>query len=137
MRALISLFAIAASLSLCAEVVHAQAQPQWRTLPNAPVTAGKFEDAFFVTPFVGWVVGASKIYKTTNGGSTWQEQQDTSLGYRSVGFADSLRGWVGTLSGDSTKILFSTTDGGVTWTRQGVGNFVPYGIFFTDANTEP
>ena len=31
--------------------------------------------------------------------------------------------------------IISTTDGGVTWTRQGVGDFVPYGIFFTDANT--
>ena len=90
------------------------AQPRWRTLPNAPVVSGsRFDDVSFVNPSIGWIVG-EEIYRTTDGGSSWQFQHELPTGFRSVGFADSLVGWVGALSSDTTKILYSTTDGGQT-----------------------
>ncbi len=103
-------------LILVVNTSAAQNQPRWRTLVNSPtvVSAGRHDDVFFINPNVGWVVnGDRRIFKTTNGGATWQ-LKFTAGGYlRSVGFADSLNGWAGSL--DSNTVLYATTDGGNTW----------------------
>ena len=99
---------------------------QWSGLPNAPVPSSRINDVFFVNPRIGWVVsGAGLIYRTTNGGTSWVQQlnKTSSTHFRSVGFIDSLRGWVGCLGiGDvthpevtDTTILYHTTNGGITW----------------------
>jgi photosystem II stability/assembly factor-like uncharacterized protein/N-acetylneuraminic acid mutarotase len=88
--------------------------PRWRTLPNSPPAGNRHDDVFFINPLIGWVVnGGGNIWKTTNGGGTWTHQFTTTAYLRSVGFADSLTGWVGTL--DSNRVLYQTTDGGTTW----------------------
>ena len=87
-------------------------QSSWKALPNAPPRAGRHEDVFFVNPLVGWVVNLSgEIHKTTDGGESWKTQV-IGAPLRSVGFADALRGWVGTLNGD---LIYQTQDGGATW----------------------
>jgi photosystem II stability/assembly factor-like uncharacterized protein len=90
------------------------AQPRWRTLANSPSSGSRHDDVFFINHNIGWVVnGARQVFKTTNGGASWQ-LKFTAAGYlRSVGFADSLLGWAGSL--DSTTVLYRTTDGGDTW----------------------
>ncbi|MGB2870078.1 MAG: T9SS type A sorting domain-containing protein [Bacteroidota bacterium] len=104
-----------------------QVSGQWSPLPNAPTPSSRINDGFFISPSVGWVVsGAGLIYKTTNGGTSWTQQlnKTNSTHFRSVGFLDSLRGWVGCLGiGDvthpevtDTTILYRTTNGGTTWT---------------------
>jgi len=86
----------------------------WSPLPNAPAT-GSHEDVFFATPDVGWVVnGVGHINRTTDGGQSWQLQVDQPSYLRSVGFADTLTGWAGSL--DGVPLLYATTDGGATWT---------------------
>ncbi len=107
---------------------YSQTVPRWRTLPNSPTSAGKHEDIFFINANVGWL-GASlrQLYKTTNGGGTWQLKYTHPAGIRSIGFADSVCGWMGSL--DSSNSLYSTTDGGNSWVR--VDNFTglrPAGI---------
>ena len=101
---------------------------QWHALPNAPVASniiGRHEDVYFVNPENGWVVNLfGEIYKTTNGGNSWQLQySDTANWCRSVGFADSLRGWTGLLVPNDLNgaVMYQTYDGGENWSP--VNNF--------------
>ncbi|MFQ5650908.1 MAG: YCF48-related protein [bacterium] len=98
-----------APLSLCL------AQGSWKVLEDAPVASGRFDDVYFVTPDLGWIVSVQgTVYRTDDGGETWERQFfSPGAGFRSVGFADSLRGWIGALSGPD--FLWQTTDGGTTW----------------------
>lgn len=97
--------------SICAQ------SPTWRLLSGSPSGGGaaRHDDVFFVNPLTGWVVnGTGKVYKTTDGGASWQMVLNIpGVYWRSIGFADSLKGWVGSL--DSVDVLYSTTDGGATW----------------------
>ena len=97
--------------------------PLWRTLPG-PEGGPRMDDVFFINSSIGWgLLGicsgwgctSGDIWKTTDGGQTWALQYST-WGYpRSVGFVDSLTGWVGTLGPDSNHVLYQTTNGGTTW----------------------
>jgi len=105
-------------LFLLAQSYWCLAQGFWKALPNAPVTqrVARHEDVFFVDPSVGWVVNLiGQIFKTTNGGESWVKQfDDGQARFRSVGFANSLRGWAGTLD---SALLYQTTDGGSAWSK--------------------
>src|SRR6185437_12748177 len=75
-----------------------------------------------------------RIFKTTDGGNTWQLLKDSSATfYRSIGFADSLTGWVGNLGYFSavsrdTNVLYQTSDGGITWMPAKIPYPHPVGI---------
>jgi len=82
------------------------------TLPTQRILNG----IDFVSPNLGWVVGENgEIYKSTDGGITWDSLHNDTLGtadlYK-VDFVDSLNGWI--ISGHERKI-FRTRDGGNTW----------------------
>ena len=54
----------------------------WETLPNAPFVS-RFNDVFFATPEIGWIVnGDGEIYRTTDGGAGWQLQRLLRLAVR-------------------------------------------------------
>ena len=92
----------------------------------------------FINKDTGWVAGVDcitlfsqgycTIYKTIDGGKTWELQYHTNnntYGFTFLRFTDALNGWaLGTSSGgtltDSTSdiVLFHTIDGGKTWTRE-------------------
>jgi photosystem II stability/assembly factor-like uncharacterized protein len=101
---------------------------EWAVLPNAPVANARHEDVFFVDPELGWVVnGAGQIWRTTDGGDSWELQLDSISFFRSVGFANPLKGWVGSLLGGA--LLRVTTDGGGIWTPvQNIPSPQPPGI---------
>jgi photosystem II stability/assembly factor-like uncharacterized protein len=111
---------------LVSGVTFSQNDLKWRLIPNAPYTSlVRLEDVSFINANSGWVIRSytinnhdtNYINKTTNGGISWAAITDTSFrGLRSVGFADSLNGWLGTLAWPGT-VMFRTTDGGWNWSK--------------------
>src|SRR5690242_9293516 len=89
---------------------------QWRRT-NVPVRSTRTDDIYFLDADRGWAVNSNgQILRTVNGGNQWEIQRQVRGVYlRCVGFANALRGWVGTLEPDPR--LFETRDGGVTWTE--------------------
>jgi photosystem II stability/assembly factor-like uncharacterized protein len=82
-------------------------------------------DIYFLDEKTGWMVGEfGKIYHSTDGGTTWKEQQNALLGQAGIDDALNLPTWFGvrfanalegTVVGLEGKIA-KTTDGGQTWT---------------------
>ena len=109
----------------------------WVRLDDGPRRFGlRHDDVFFVHPDTGWVVNTgSEVFRTNDGGVSWEEQVRGSLpgigmrAFRSVGFANSSKGWIGSLTFGS--VLFETLDGGETWadiTGRINGEIEPAGI---------
>jgi len=130
--------------------VFCRAQYTWHALPAAPIS-WRFDDFYFLNPQIGWAINPNydniapnqpgRIFKTTDGGSTWLELVDSSnTFYRSVGFADSLIGWVGNLADttyypsiggrttNDTVPLYQTSNGGITWAPANLPHPHPAGI---------
>ncbi len=83
----------------------------------------RLKDNLYGTAFVdqntGWVVGAfGSIFRTSDGGATWQPQvSQTTQQIYDVDFVDTRHGWVVGASG----LILHTADGGETWTAQSSG----------------
>ena len=82
---------------------------------------------------IGGPVTVGKVWETRNGGATWVLNHDSSVTYyRSVGFADSLTGWIGNLADSSISPdsipLYVTHDGGKTLNPVPLPNPQPKGI---------
>lgn len=126
----IALILAIASLSLV-EQTAAQAGT-WVRLEDGPRRFnGRFDDVFFITPKLGWIVStAGDVYKTTDGGETWTHPIDGDIGrgLRSVGFVTNMRGYIGSLV--FGKVLWETLDGGETWTdiTDRISGPIPEGI---------
>lgn len=87
------------------------------------VTTSITEDlksVYFLNSTTGFIASTSKLYKSTNGFSTFTTQDitgviSTTSGYWSVYFADAQKGWFLSSSSSAAKVL-QTVDGGTTWT---------------------
>jgi len=85
---------------------------------------------FFTDQDNGWVGGAGKVLRTTDGGSNWQTVQiGTNNTVSSIVFADNNTGWAATFGGPS----FRTTDGGLTWMEMDVTGSNLVSISFSDS----
>ena len=106
---------VAALLLLALFARDAGGVPQWQALPTAPV-AVRIDDLHFLDVDRGWVcTGEGQIYRTVDGGASWQLQHDdASLFFRCIRFSDLQHGWAGTLS--SSALMYQTVDGGDHWT---------------------
>jgi len=74
---------------------------------------------FFIDSLNGWTAnGASRIYKTTDGGLTWTKYgSNAGFVINSISFSDTLNGWC--VGDDGTRgLIIHTTDGGKTWVLQ-------------------
>lgn len=94
----------------------------WEKLKTEPYR-GKQDDIYFVNDRVGWYAnGAGKIYKTIDGGDTWQKQLDQPGTYfRCLAFLDESHGFAGNIGPgyfpnvSDSQPLYETQDGGTTW----------------------
>jgi photosystem II stability/assembly factor-like uncharacterized protein len=77
-----------------------------------------FRDVFFFNETTGFALSWF-LYKTTDGGLTWERNENAPGGY-DILFLDSLVGFIG-----GTERLFKTTNGGESWYEP---NGVPFGI---------
>lgn len=85
---------------------------------------GKQDDIYFVDEQVGWYGnGAGKIFKTNDGGATWQLQHEKpGTFFRCLAFVDRQLGFAGNIGPDyfpnvtDDNPLYETRDGGDTWT---------------------
>lgn len=87
----------------------------WRELHDIPQT-GRIDDGFFISPDTGWAAWKT-VFATEDGGVTWEERAVLPIQPRSMAFATSETGWVGTLAGASGQLLYETHDGGRTYTN--------------------
>ena len=99
---------------------NALSQPTWQTLSGiTPNTNNqRFDDVFFLDENVGWAANGfyAAVYKTVDGGKTWDEQLNQSMlggsyHFRNIEFLNSNIGFLGTLNGE----FYKTIDGGDNW----------------------
>jgi photosystem II stability/assembly factor-like uncharacterized protein len=102
-----------------------------------------FYDIHFVDSTTGWIVGEfGQILKTTDGGATWTDQQQSLIGgeildalslptFFGVDFQDAQNGVTAGLDGR----IAITADGGATWTFDDVGPDLTVPLF--DVRTFP
>jgi photosystem II stability/assembly factor-like uncharacterized protein len=90
-----------------------------------------FVSVSFINNNTGWITGNTNLYSnpviisTTNAGLNWHyfNYPDTSKIFKSICFADSLNGYIGTYSG----VIIKTTNGGNNWFEiQCDSNFVSH-----------
>ncbi len=86
------------------------------------------EALHFINPDTGWIVGTyDMIYKTTNGGSTWEIQQNGGFGsswLKDVHFTDALHGVaVGHYMSSLECCILVTEDGGENWVDTSPENY--------------
>lgn len=79
-----------------------------------------FYSVFFLTTDIGWIGGSSILY-TTDGGSTWDEQEAflPNDQVRAIKFIDLTIGWA-VIQG-SSGAMFKTMDGGKNWFNMEIG----------------
>ena len=93
----------------------------WTELPEAPYV-NRYNDVSFIDASTGWVVhGDGDVYRTLDGGETWQLQyRNLNAHFRSVAFLDALHGFAGNVGpGEFGAVeqtpIFETVDGGQIW----------------------
>ncbi len=90
----------------------------WRVIP-LPDSPRFLNRLHFIDSENGWAVGGRDgLYRTTDGGRTWDQVRPSSEYNEewlyNITFADKMRGWICCEKG----ILFSTQDGGKTWMKE-------------------
>jgi len=97
---------------------------------------GKIRSLFFLDAETGFVGADNHLFKTVDGGSTWERKltADDSIG---IYFADRQNGWASTFPviwfPDTIGLIYATRDGGETWQVQHKGPII-YDFCFIDSN---
>jgi len=91
-------------------------------------TSTRYDDVFFLNDTLGWAAAgpAKFIYKTTNGGKTWEKKFTSEHYLRSIEFANKNLGFAGSLLG----ALYKTEDGGESW--EDIAGDIPFSIEYQD-----
>ena len=80
----------------------------WQFVLSLP---SNLNSVFFINDSIGWTVGWGDLFKTTDGGNNWFEQQTgiDKMCY-DIYFQDENRGWIA-----SRNEVLRSTDGGAVW----------------------
>lgn len=105
-------------------VAEAGAQ-EWRALPGAP-EGHQIQDIWFVDPTHGWTHVDGNLYRTDDGGATWDSIPTPGVTMRSITFTTPSRGFIGSLA--TSTPLWETRNGGDTWSQVVLPEPRPYGI---------
>jgi photosystem II stability/assembly factor-like uncharacterized protein len=116
----------------------------WKKLATLPYK-GKQDDLFFVNQRVGWYGnGEGKLYKTVDGGDTWDEQwNEPGTFIRALGFVSPQVGFLGNVGTDyfpgvtDETPLYRTVNGGDTWAPARIIGPQPKGICAIDVLHTP
>lgn len=99
----------------------------WTVVPFSTTSTATLWSIDMVTDQIGYISGTnSAVYKTTNGGATWDSVITTTLPagctFRKVDFVNATTGWVFASAPNTlTNFIYKTTDGGATWVAQSNG----------------
>ncbi|OLD69534.1 MAG: hypothetical protein AUI33_09005 [Ignavibacteria bacterium 13_1_40CM_2_61_4] len=105
----------------------------WHSLPSGtslPLSRVKFLDSV-----TGWVLGSNSVLRTTDGGLDWSSASLSDTTHLvDLWFRDRLTGWAVGYEGTAWwwggsgyhGVIFETTDGGGSWTRQLVDSLHSY-----------
>jgi photosystem II stability/assembly factor-like uncharacterized protein len=101
-------------------------QAQWfkGSAPQFPFGGTYVQGIHFINPDTGWAVGwARLVYKTVDGGRTWQPQplpRVAPVNFYGVLFLNSQEGWVygAGIYYPGPGVILHTTDGGQNWQEQ-------------------
>src|SRR5262249_20736429 len=81
------------------------------TLPKVSI----IDDLVFTGTRTGWMIGDYKhLYRTSDGGISWQETIKGKGNLNSICFSDLQHGWVSGQHG----VIYNTSDGGDSWNTQ-------------------
>jgi photosystem II stability/assembly factor-like uncharacterized protein len=94
---------------------------------SSPDFKETINDIKFINPTTGWIcVNKGMIYKSTDGGQNWFEQNtDTTRNLVKISFVDLNKGWTASIDGYGYK----TTNSGETWTKFNYGQAIPGMVF--------
>jgi photosystem II stability/assembly factor-like uncharacterized protein len=96
-----------------------------------------YSSLHFINNNIGWVAGYNGlILRTSNGGIDWNNYlTGTEHELTSIFFTDSLNGWtVGNIWNEDDFRIFSSTDGGATWSTQFNSIYYLTDVFFVDSD---
>jgi len=108
-------------LTLIATILAITLQSYCQWTPQDINTNANLGDIFFLDENIGWISGYNNdfahniIFKTTNGGITWDSISSVPSGVLELQFVDSLTGWVSLTWWTMEPGLYKTEDGGFTW----------------------
>ncbi len=95
-------------------------------------TQEKLRKVFFSSIDVGWIIGDSSIYKTLDGGYTWDKNITFETNYlHTLFFIDEKKGFVGGEIVDEQGVdilLYNTVNSGQTWESSNVDSILENGI---------
>lgn len=99
-------------------------QPSWTIISPLPDDYA-FAGTVFLDQQVGWAIGnqgvnLGAVFKTEDGGHTWDIQWKSPRSLTGLSFVSPLRGWVAGEYG----AVYRTDDGGVSWTQQDSGGLM-------------
>jgi photosystem II stability/assembly factor-like uncharacterized protein len=111
-------------------------------LTNAPNV--NYQSVFFVNAETGWATSASHVYKTMDGGVSWNTTQYDSVTNidSKIYFINENKGWILSYNNHGNPAciyigsIFLTTNGGATWARKSYEYCSrPMDIYFLNPNT--